>query len=121
MPVTRSMTRLNQQNIFNVLPPEVISHTLSFMDPLDYTGLPCTCRRALEIVNATVLAQLGTCQHTFELNNATLSAQLGVPAETLRGPEISMTGWRLRLYRHHEYEMLQTATCYGPDSDDDDL
>jgi hypothetical protein len=33
------------------LPPELIFRILDFLDPLEYTGFPCTCQRALSLVN----------------------------------------------------------------------
>jgi hypothetical protein len=123
MPVTRSQTSSNQLNLFDILPPEIISYTLNFMDPAEYTGLPCTCRRALELVNATILAQLGTCQRSAEISDATLSTQPGILGKTLGGPEISATGRVLRLYRVYKAEMLETCVGYwvNPDGEDGDL
>jgi hypothetical protein len=33
------------------LPPELIFRILDFLDPLEYTGFPCTCQYALSLVN----------------------------------------------------------------------
>lgn len=93
MPTTRSKAR-SQRSVFDILPTELISRILNFLDPLDYTGLPCTCRRALDVTNATILAQLGTSQ------------------DTIHGTEMSLTAKWLRLRRDYVKQMEQ-SDCGG--------
>jgi hypothetical protein len=122
-PLTRSKTYTNRQStILTILPPELISHILTFMHPEDYTGFPCTCRLALEIVNATILAQLGFSQNRVERNCTVLATQTGVSVEEIRGKERSETGRYLRMLRECEKEMRHsTSDCYECDDLDEDL
>ena len=41
-------------NIFDTLPVEIMYIILDFMTVREYSGLPCTCRHALELVNSKV-------------------------------------------------------------------
>jgi hypothetical protein len=44
-------TESSSLGALEILPVELIFRILDFMDPRQYSGLPCTCQRALLIVN----------------------------------------------------------------------
>ena len=88
------------QSIFDILPVKMISRVLSFMDEREYSGLPCTCRRALELVNAAWIEEHGIIEDKY------------------RGPELSLTGRWFRLLRGYEEE-FKNQGCYTVDEDPD--
>lgn len=102
MPTTRSKAR-HKRSIFDALPMELVSYILDFLDPLEYTGLPCTCRRALEITNTTIIAQLG------------------LPQDTLDGTERTLTAKLLRLGRDYVKQMEQSDCGGSGDPANNDL
>jgi hypothetical protein len=77
----------NPRNLFDILPPELIFHILDFMCVNEYSGFPCTCRCAIEAVNANICAN----SHSLRLDD---------------GPERSLSGKLLRELRKWDNEFV---------------
>lgn len=92
-------TRKVKANFFDLVPPEIILRTLDFMWPDEYSGFTCTCRHALELVNAKWASNNHDC---FQYRDAT----------------VSLTGAWLRWLREYR-KQYESEGCYTVDEDPD--
>jgi hypothetical protein len=95
-----------KRSIFEILPSEIIFHILDLMVASECNGLPSTCWRAVELVNAMLIAEnpfLG--DESFGWTEKSMTARL--------------IHWE-RLKRTAEVEMITTCEGYG-DADETDL
>lgn len=96
--------RQAKADLFDVVPSEIILRILDFMWPYDYSGFTCTCREALELVNAKWVSDDGGCSQ-------------------YRDSTVSLTGAWLRSLREcrKEYEADVSNTGFSSVDDDPDL
>jgi hypothetical protein len=86
----------------DLLPLELIFRILDFMDPRQYSGLPCTCQRALLIVNRKL--------EFDEVDYTTLSFWKSATAPYVNRITLAPfeCGWE------------NVCICYGPDPNESD-
>jgi len=90
-----------------ILPTELIFRILDFMHPHQYSGLPCTCQRALALVNQKL--EVGEyCFTSLTDWKSQTAPYVNMQSLTL-APSVVVSQW-------------DVAVCYGvPGEDDDDL
>ena len=90
-----------------LLPPELIFRILDFMHPHQYSGLPCTCQRALALVNRKLEVGEYCVTSLTDWKSAT-APYVDMQSLTIPPSEV-VYPW-------------DVAVCYGRhDEDDDDL
>lgn len=94
----------NPLGTLGILPPELIFRILDFMLPHQYSGFPCTCRRAVSLVNRK-LEVAEHCYTTLTSYKSATAPYVNMQNITLPSREI---GWE------------NVAICYGPDPDFED-
>jgi hypothetical protein len=89
------------------IPTELIFRILDFMHPHQYSGLPCTCQRALVLVNQKL--EVGEyCFTSLTDWKSQTAPYVNMQSLTLP-PSVVVFPW-------------DVAVCYGvPDEDDEDL
>lgn len=94
----------NSLGALEIMPPELIFRILDFMHPHQYSGLPCTCTRALELVNR----KLEVAEHCYTTITAWKSATAPyVNMQNITFPP-GVCGWE------------GDSGCYAVDLDSDD-
>lgn len=80
------------RDIFEILPTELIYYILDFLNPDDYTGLSCTCTRALALVNTNLQRN---------------SDYVGERANVF----LSLTGYSIELRREKQWMDIVLSSC----------
>lgn len=91
--------RQAKASLFDVIPAEIILRTLDFMWPDEYSGFTCTCRHALDLVNAKWASDIHSCSQ-------------------YRDSSVSLTGAWLRWLREYR-KQHEAEGCYTVDDDPD--
>jgi hypothetical protein len=95
------------------LPPELIFRILDFLNPLEYTGFPCTCQHALSLVNHML--------DTPENHNFTAldEDRRSWTAAFVQAKRLSLDGSFAMMENWQEGLSDCSARCYHDESEDD--
>jgi len=109
----------------NVLPPELIFRILDFLEPHEYSGLSCTCRGAVAIVNRKLDKQELYKGFGWLIDgNTALHTQLP-PRKSRTARYVDKRRRRQQDLAHLEAARIYGPSCFGwhldSDGDDPDL
>ena len=103
-PQSQNTDETSPLGTLEILPPELIFRILDLMHPHDYSGFPCTCRRALSLVNR----KLQVAEYCY----TTLTSWKSATAPYVNMQSITLPPW--------EIGWENVAICYGTDPDFED-
>jgi hypothetical protein len=98
------MESSNPLGALGTLPTELLFRVLDFMHPHQYSGFPCTCTRALLLVNR----KLEVAEYCY----TTLTSCKSATAPYVDMQHITLPPWELG--------WDNVSICYGPPTDEDD-
>lgn len=93
------------------LPLELLFYILSFLEPHEYSGLPCTCRHALSLVNKTL--DTADTRYPISPKHETYESRTAIYVKLHRKwlEQLASCQAAMELYESH---------CNRPDYDKDD-
>lgn len=97
---------------FSTLPLELLFYILSFLEPHEYSGLPCTCQHALSFVNKKLDTAETRHSNAFPIGTYKSRTAIYVKLHRKWLEELASCQAAMELYESH---------CNRPDYDEDDL
>jgi hypothetical protein len=102
-----------ESSLLGILPPELIFRILDFLDPLEYTGFPCTCQYALALVNKMLDTPEGRGFTAIDKNRKSRTAAF------VEAKRLSLDGSFAMMKNWQGGPSDCSARCYHDESEDD--